>query len=82
MNLTVHQMTLQLSPGTELRSTPNGLQCETANKLTTCDPVGDHYAEQSIVFEVNNPDPGGSFDLKIDARAGEDSIRGKASGQW
>lgn len=78
----MRQLTLELSPGTTLLSAPDGLECDTNDKITVCAPIQPQGFDASIVFEVQNTAPGGSFTLQIDADSDGTAASGRASGNW
>lgn len=78
----VHQVTLTLSNGTRFSSASHGLACATSGEVTVCEPTAEGDTDGTFVFDVENPEPGGTFSLEIATEVDGDTGSGRATGHW
>lgn len=78
----VRQVTLTLSNGTRFNSASGGLACATSGEVTVCEPTAERDAGNAFVFEVEHPEPGGTFTLELAIEVDGDTGSGRATGHW
>lgn len=78
------EVRLTLSPGTELVSTPSGLNCSGSSTAQLCTVSPGSRSVGNLLFSVNDEagKDQGSFDLSLTAKVDGESITGSASGSW
>lgn len=76
------QVTLTLSNGTRFNSASGGLACATSGEVTVCEPTAERDAGNAFVFEVEHPEPGGTFTLELTTEVGGDTGSDRATGHW
>ncbi len=77
----IDEIVLTVSPGTQVRSASNGLNC-TFGSSSSCRPTDRTDLGGTFVFDVDSTEPDGAFALEIRAKASGDSGTARATGTW